>query len=87
MDAIDKLDSIDSARFYLEFDFVNKHGLPLTQLLSLAFNRLPSRGRINRFEDIVAIDAATTLIDELPDVDPKKPDLVRKLYDAQLRMI
>jgi hypothetical protein len=27
------------------------------------------------------------LIDELPDVDPKKPDLVRKLYDAQLRMI
>ncbi len=86
MDTIEKLDSIDSALFYLEYDFVNKRGLPLTQLLSLAFNRLPSRGKINRFEDIVAIDAATTLIDELPDVDPQKQNLVKKLYDVQLRM-
>ena len=86
MDAIDELDSIDNAIFYLEYDFVNKRGLPLPQLLLNTLDRLPSRGKITKFKDIVAIDAATTLIDRLSEVEPKKQEIARKLYEVQTRM-
>ena len=81
------VDTKDNAESFLGYDYLNQPNLPLAELLSQTVSRLPPYGKITRFRDMVAVEAAIRLVDDLPDSDAQKERIITHLKSAQERMI
>jgi hypothetical protein len=73
-----------AARIVLEH-FVGRENLSLPELILEALYKLPVTGLINRKKDNEAVQGISWLIDEVPNTDTRKTEIVRLFYDALQR--
>jgi hypothetical protein len=55
---------------------------PLSEQALEALRKLPSTGRIKRKRDIRIVNVVSQVIDEIPDSDPRKSEVIQLFNDA-----
>ncbi len=62
----------ETARQYLEQEYLHQQGLTNLELIQAAFDRLPKSGKITAEADRIAVTSIAFLIDTLPDARLKE---------------
>jgi hypothetical protein len=75
----------ETARQYLEQEYLHQQGLTNLELIQAAFDRLPKRGKITTDADRIAVTSIAFLIDALPSEGRLKEAYLQKWKRLQKR--